>query len=210
MILLPNPLPDEHFTSVLERAYLAYSGFKRIQFSKLCGIEEFYTALCKHPLTYCIQFSEKFGLDLQKILEDHSLFPLLFMAIPGISRSSLKNNYAACVRSLKKWQLDLYPHINKFRSFCPQCVAEQYEKFGVTYWKRQWLSNSAYFCMIHRCELVSPVHWRSKGGSTEVSRFKYLACLPQTVETTKPLPSESLRRRLDISEYIEARLKSKT
>lgn len=189
MILLPKPLPQEHFTSVLERAYLAYSGFTRKQFARLCGVNDFCLIRNSHWIGSCIQFSEMSGLELQEVLADHSLFPLVVLSMKDATCERLTKGDADYANSFGKALIG-YPSIHKFRAFCPICVKEQYKEYGVTYWKRQWLLNSVRFCAQHKCELVAPVSWDWKDKSAQFKLLgKNVPALPQFVTKIAPLRS---------------------
>ena len=149
----PKPYPDELLYSLLSR-YHQRSGNARFVFTA----EELYrNGKLTHP---SIDFVNVFTDDTMKwltkempwnvVAEQHTMFPALIRFLPLQRRREAEEG----VRSQNgNWKNTMNLPVleeRRFLRFCPECAKEDREKYGETYWHREYQIPRVRVCPLHK------------------------------------------------------------
>lgn len=187
MILLPRPYPDEVIGSVLARGarHLGLSWGRLLQLAAGRSVSSvpFLMPFALERLARCT------GTDPELLLEQHTLFPYAVAFMPLERREAFKGralgNGDVCA-------LDALGHVvlgrTPYRRVCPQCLAEDLERRGESYWRRAHLLPGVQVCLKHHVRLQRTGIPIQGGAATD-------ALLPQDLTLSanaSPLPTEVL------------------
>lgn len=153
MISLPSPYPDEIMGSVIARGCV-HSGLppKRMLENIFQSSRSYYSFLMPsgfHRLGLLT------GKAPETILDEHTVFPYTVAFMPIKARERLRkkaldlNVQTDCLGSLTKSVTYGVP----FRRVCPDCIKEDLETYGETYWHRQHLLPAVHICYKHGTRL---------------------------------------------------------
>lgn len=160
----PTPFPNEDFRSVLNR-YHIYSGNKEIKESikELFGItirSDYFTIFPRYLNNLISRLGKSFPLSIDEILERHTLLPVFkrFIApekIEGLMDEVLygsrpEQSNIGKIAGNKNGRC-----ISKEIHYCPSCVKEDIETYGVCYVHREHQLAFLNICPVHHDTLCS-------------------------------------------------------
>lgn len=155
MPLLPKPYPDEVIGSVIARACL-HTGLplKRL-LAQVYGVQRSYTSL----LMACNvrRLASLSGTDPDELLRHHTVLPYVTAFIPKAVRRQVWNK-ALRVRDSSESLGSVTKNASHgvpARRFCRQCLRQDMQAYGESYWRRSHLLPGVTFCSEHECRLVS-------------------------------------------------------
>lgn len=152
----PIPYPDELFYSAVCR-YHVRSGNRSFQQTQLDlfgkeGAKQDYLGLPNDLATLIYQLPLGSSLTIHQILEKHTLFPYYrtFLTNREVKRlqnlmEGRENKSIAQVAKLAKLKLYYLDYLR----FCPQCLAEDLQQYGETYWHRLHQVSGIRVCLTH-------------------------------------------------------------
>lgn len=150
------PYPDELLYSVMCRYHLR-SGNRSFRQTKLdlfntVGTKQYYLGLPNNLATLTHQLPLGSNLTLTQLLQEHTLFRYYqtFLTNREVKRlrelmEGKESKSIAQVAKIPKLRL-YYP---KYRQFCPQCLIEDLQQYGETYWHRLHQVPGVRVCLIH-------------------------------------------------------------
>lgn len=166
----PEVYPDELLYSQIAR-YHSRSGYARYVYT----VSDIYqNGKLVHPN---VDFVNKYTPDAmnwitkndtwENIVFEHTMYPAYIRFLPKQRRIDAVNGILSCEGNWKN--LMCIPLINKPRyiRYCPECVKEDREKYGETYWHRAHQIPRIRVCPEHRCFLENseiPVSSKSSPG----------------------------------------------
>lgn len=169
MIYFPRPYPDEVVGSLILRACrhlgLAY---KRIIQSIGSGPGAYGSFLLPSNLP---RLGGLTGISPERLLWEHTMFPYIvaFMAPAEIARLQRKilgsGKGGESLSSLAKSVTHGTPH----RRFCIECVKENFDSKGETYWYRSHLLPGSHLCIRHQSFLLETAIPLAGKGSRDTS-----------------------------------------
>ncbi|ACK67893.1 Tn7-like transposition protein D [Rippkaea orientalis PCC 8801] len=156
----PIPYPDELFYSVMCR-YHVRSGNRSFRQTKLdlfntVGSKQYYLGLPNSLATLVHQLPFGSSLTINQLLQEHTLFPYYrtFLTNREVKRlrelmEGKESKSIAQVAKIPKLRL-YYP---EYLRFCPQCLAEDLQQYGETFWHRNHQISGIRGCLTHRVGL---------------------------------------------------------
>ena len=160
LTLDPPPLPDESLYSLMCRAYLIDPGFtKRLTLKHIFDPMERASDLEAIGGQF-FQFWDtclKPFWSLPKSIMETTLFRLYAPLLPTAHRKHIAKWIGKNPLSIRLMleqtfyteSLDLY-----YLKYCPRCITEDINQFGVAYWHRSHCCKFSFACHQHLCELV--------------------------------------------------------
>ncbi|MFM0350689.1 TniQ family protein [Paraburkholderia sp. RL17-347-BIC-D] len=150
----PRPYPDELTSSLLIRAarhlgvpydklvkYLTGMGRKRVHFTNPFALQ---------------QIAKATGMAYDEILVNHTLYPYVTAFMSRRRREQIRASLVATVpqtRSDFNWLAGAPWSSLACRRFCPQCLREDLQQHGESYWHRSHVLPGVYTCTNHRLPL---------------------------------------------------------
>jgi hypothetical protein len=158
----PTPFPNEDFRSVLYR-YHIYSGNKEVKNTakELFGAQSDYFTVFPRNLNKLLhKFPLNHSFDVDSILEKHTLFNIFKPFIPSQRMGELYHeiNYGAKPEysNIGKLMGNKYGKcISEEIRYCPRCVEEDNQKYGVGYIHREHQISFLDICPEHDQELIT-------------------------------------------------------
>ncbi len=152
----PMPYPDELFYSLLCRYHLRSGNrsFRQTQFDlfNTAGNKQYYLGLPNNLATLVHQLPFGSNLTLTQLLLEHTLFPYYrtFLTNREVKRlqelmEGKESKSIAQVAKIPKLKL-YYP---EYLRFCPQCLAEDLQQYGETFWHRNHQVSGIRVCLTH-------------------------------------------------------------
>ncbi|ACK70745.1 Tn7-like transposition protein D [Gloeothece citriformis PCC 7424] len=160
LYFFPIPYPDELFYSMVCR-YHVRSGNRSFRQTQLdlfetAGTKQYYLGLPNNLATLINQLPFGSSLTLNQLLEKHTLFPYYqtFLTNREVKRlrelmEGKESKSIAQVAKIPKLKL-YYPD---YLRFCPQCLAEDLQQYGETYWHLEHQFPGIKVCLNHRVGL---------------------------------------------------------
>lgn len=155
MPLLPKPYPDEVIGSVIARACL-HTGLplKRL-LAQVYGVQRSYTSF----LMACgvRRLASLSGTDPDELLQHHTVLPYVTAFIPKAVRRQIWNK-ALRVRDSSESLGSVTKNASHgvpVRRFCRQCLRQDMQAYGESYWRRSHLLPGVTSCAEHECRLVA-------------------------------------------------------
>ncbi|MEC4986112.1 MAG: TniQ family protein [Oscillatoria sp. PMC 1068.18] len=156
----PFPYPDELLYSVMCRYHLRIGNrsFRQTQLDlfNTAGTKQYYLGLLNNLATLVHQLPFGSSLTINQILEKHTLFPYyrIFLTNREVKRlrelmEGKESKSIAQVAKIPKLRL-YYP---EYLRFCPQCLAEDLQQYGETFWHRLHQVSGMRVCLTHRVGL---------------------------------------------------------
>ena len=149
----PEIYPDELLYSQIAR-YHSRSGYTRYAYT----VSDIYqNGKLVHP---CVDFVNKYTTDAMKwitkddawenIVFEHTMYPAYIRFLPKQRRIDAVNGILSCEGNWKN--LMCLPVLNerRYMKYCPECVKEDREKYGETYWHRSHQIPRISVCPKHR------------------------------------------------------------
>lgn len=158
LLWFPMPYPGESLYSVVAR-YHACSGNYMVcdSMGQLFGDKRQASSyLIPYRLGYLAQQTEPLSLDFKTLLHEFTLYDyyLLFSGqknrngVEETLRTNSKKSYHALLGAYGRQDAP------QFLRFCPQCMAEEREKYGEAYWHNLHQAPGMLCCEKHGCLLV--------------------------------------------------------
>ena len=138
MPMLPRPYPDEVIGSVIERAcYQSGLPMKRLVKSLFGSSRSYVSFLMASKLR---ELGRNLLIDADELLMHHTMFPYTVAYKPTSERNRLRSKILRlggneCIGSVTR----NVSHGVTWRRFCTECVSEDLERYGETYWRRSAL-----------------------------------------------------------------------
>ncbi|MBS4207194.1 TnsD family Tn7-like transposition protein [Bacillus sp. FJAT-50079] len=154
LAFFPKPYPDEDFRSIIHRYHIRSGHLSFEETNK-----ELFNVSSKRNIYFHHNVGELIGLlnyseySIENFLSNHTIFPLIN---PFLSQKR-KQDYQQSLRikdSLKNKKL-FQDYIAKEIKYCPQCLEEDYEKYGEVYSHRFHQLCFLNYCEQHQTELIS-------------------------------------------------------
>jgi len=169
----PQPLPDEHFFSVVAR-------YHRLAANKNAGITRKQLGISPGAIKAQNIFNTTFhsalrsvadlvGIDALTLANQHSLFPLFRLSMPSKLTNVWINDWQKCKASSPfsgYWMNDRMLNFDKSWRYCPSCITADREHFGVSYWHVSHQIPMLEFCQTHHEKLVGICPSCERGYST--------------------------------------------
>jgi hypothetical protein len=156
MPILPQPYPDEVIGSVIERAcYQSGLPMKRLVKSLFDGSRSCVSFLMASKLA---ELSRNMGIDADELLSCHTMFSYAVAYMPSSEQNrlrlkALRLGEKECIGSVTRNVSHGVPR----RRFCNQCVLEDLQRYGETYWRRSHLLPGVWSCSQHQIYLTESV-----------------------------------------------------
>lgn len=156
MPMLPRPYPDEVIGSIIERAcYQSGLPMKRFVKSLLGSSRSYVSFLMASKLR---ELGKNLRIDPEELLTHHTMFPYAVAYMPLSERNRLTSKTLRlggneCIGSVTR----NVSHGVPWRRFCTDCVAEDLERYGETYWRRSHLLPGVFSCAQHQNDLTESV-----------------------------------------------------
>lgn len=155
MPLLPKPYPDEVIGSVIARACL-HTGLplKRL-LAQIYGVKRSYTSFLMASSVR--RLASLSGTDSEELLQHHTVLPYVTAFIPKAMRRQVWNK-ALRVRDSGESLGSVTKNASHgvpVRRFCRQCLRQDIQAYGESYWRRSHLLPGVTFCAQHECRLVA-------------------------------------------------------
>lgn len=152
----PEIYPDELLYSQLARYHIR-SGYARYAYT----VDDIYNnQTLVHP---SVDFVNRYTPDAMKwitkneswetVAEQHTMYPAYIRFLPKLRRIDAVNGILSCEGNWKN--LMCLPNLGykRYVRYCPECVKEDREKYGETYWHREHQIPKIRVCPKHRCFL---------------------------------------------------------
>jgi hypothetical protein len=155
LTFFPKPYPDELLYSLIAR-YHVWSG----NYEMSDTMEQLFdnrreraTLLIPKHLKRLADQTKKFGLDYERLLYEHTIFPFITCFL---NKASFDFVFSSISNDQKENALCIYKHnINqRFLKYCPLCIRDDRDKYGEAYWHRKHQSYGVDMCDKHRCCLM--------------------------------------------------------
>ena len=202
----PTPYPDEVLYSLIAR-YHQRSGnpIARDTARELfCGRFSRPSMILPNYLGSLAEQTTAHGLDFQKLLINHTLFPFytVFSSEKNIRRiyDWAKNNEQGSIQM----ELGAYGNIQspEHLKFCPQCYLDELKKDGQPYWHRLHQTPGVLVCEKHLCSLLSSnVNYQVRFDTEYYAAFDFERILPFSVPA--PLPPELHQKAMWLTQDIK-------
>ncbi|MGB8416784.1 TniQ family protein [Paraburkholderia sp.] len=151
----PRPYPDELTSSLLIRAarhlgvpydklvkYLTGMGRKRVHFTNPFALQ---------------QIAKATGMAYDEILVNHTLYPYVTAFMSRRRREQIRASLVATVPQMRSdfnWLAGAPWSSLACRRFCPQCLREDLQQHGESYWHRSHVLPGVYTCTNHSSPLL--------------------------------------------------------
>ncbi len=196
MPVLPRPYPDEVIGSVIERAcYQSGLPLKRLVKS-LFGSSRSYVSFLM--ATQLRELGRNLGIEPDELLTHHTMFPYAVAYKPLSERNRLRSKVLQlgeneCIGSVTR----NVSHGVARRRFCTECLSEDLERYGESYWRRSHLLPGVFSCALHGSALTeSVVGLRDNVASKAIARPDETLAGPPQLElaqsVSQPLLETSL------------------
>lgn len=184
----PTPYPDENLHSVVARYHLASGNLLfRQTMEELFGVRraELSPVIPQKLKTLAERVSI---LPLEQLLLNHTMFPY-YMAFATKKNEDTVRNW---VMEGQAGSVDVFlnqfgariPMVKHLR-FCPECCAEELERYGEGYWHREHQTPGVLFCRRHHhplAETAVPYLIRDRNGAIPASaRHLFPAVYPASL-----------------------------
>jgi len=150
MLYFPRPYPDELLGSLIGRACREIGlPHKELVFA-VSGERGTYSSIFLP--SYLKQLSVLTDIDIEELVFSHSSFPYIVSFMPAALMARLKDlvlkrqgvsggSFNSLANSVTSGVL--------YRRLCRQCVAEDLQAFGTSYWHRSHMLPAVYYCVKH-------------------------------------------------------------
>jgi len=158
----PTPYPDECLYSILCR-YYAHSGSEG--YETVCkvlfgNLQALMGSIFQPIRIECVDLwaSPTSGITRRSIAENHTLYPYWAISYSPDFRAETEHVLNGGIPAQE------YDRVNSFKSrrswskhlkYCPLCVADDFELYGETYWRRQHQLSEMVYCVKHQTRLVN-------------------------------------------------------
>lgn len=209
----PEIYPDELLYSQIAR-YHSRSGYARYAYT----VSDIYqNGKLVHPNVY---FVNKYTTDAmnwitkndtwENIVFEHTMYPAYIRFLPKQRRIDAMNGILSCEGNWKN--LMCIPLLNEPRyiQYCPECVKEDREKYGETYWHRAHQIPRIRICPKHRCFLENseiPVSSKSSPGLYDAennipNELKTRICTNETEIAFTQYVIDVIKEPIDLDNYL--------
>jgi hypothetical protein len=147
MLILPKPAKDEFALGYIGR--LCHINFKKSSFEMMRALVTEY-GLKSRKGAYINALALTSGMDARQFVQLHTLHPIVMQGrdvMDGRAGGMTRREYGDERNPLKLSQ--------KHAHFCLDCVEEQRQEFGYSYWNRIHQLPGIYWCPWHQRELLS-------------------------------------------------------
>ena len=161
-MFFPRPYPDELLASVVMR-FLRYYGAEQMQdpLREFFGLNSCALRVDGGSILPLVHQMLRGEYSLDDLLLKHTLWPVERWLLPGTNRYALltkakvriKNDPLLSCSGFGYSQGNHHRQYARMR-FCPHCIDEQKEKYGETYWVRDWCLPGIEVCHKHRIPLI--------------------------------------------------------
>ncbi len=165
----PKPYPDELLYSIIAR-YHVWSGNNEMADTMeqlFNNRRERATVLIPQHLSRISEKTSRFGLDFNRLLYQHTVFPYLTCFMEKAPFEEALSSVYSSVQEGKSFSIykhNLYP---RYLRYCPVCIREDRGEFGEVYWHRMHQSYGISVCVKHACYLYE--------SNIEILDNRYLA-----------------------------------
>ena len=177
----PHPMPDETLHSLLVRHYNSSVYLKwRAMAKESFGRQWVYSTMSVPVgMRYCFEQMALDGFSAEQCIQEHTYLPYYTALLPEEQRKRFQH-LAMDIRTKEEMIcLGRLMHQNRTAArlrFCPECMLEDIQRYGFSYWRRLFQLPGVFVCERHRHLLLeSSIDCRDFGaanfGNTEVNHI---------------------------------------
>lgn len=154
MFYFPRPYPDEVVGSLVLRScrHLGLP-YKRVIQRITTTIGAYSSFLLPSNLQMLGSLT---GMNPEQLLWEHTIFPYVVAFMSPAEATRLQDKILGPLSGSDSFSslTKSVTHGTPFRRFCPECIRDDLEHVGETYWHRAHLLPGNHLCLIHHCLLM--------------------------------------------------------